>query len=95
MAKHHRHSSHVQQKNKEEPDSIENADKIAEMKQMKKESEIFENRALQNPFSGHIVRENGKREFWDGSGEVGGVNNYHQMHKKTKMAKKHKYSSHV
>jgi len=29
-----------------------------------------------NPFTGNIHRKNGRKEFWDGSGEVGGVNDW-------------------
>ena len=40
------------------------------------EFEKAERKRLWNPFTGHIHRPNGKREFWDGSGEVGGVNDW-------------------
>lgn len=35
-----------------------------------------------NPWSGNVHWDNGKREFWDGSGEIGGVNDWLQVHHK-------------
>ena len=38
--------------------------------------------SLLNPWSGNVHWENGKKEFWDGSGEIGGVNDWLQVHHK-------------
>ena len=35
-----------------------------------------------NPFSGNFHLQNGKKEFADGSGEIGGVNDWVQVHHK-------------
>jgi hypothetical protein len=72
----------------EEPDSGEAEDKAKEMKALKKQSEDLEKKKVLdaaaaakkksfNPFTGNYHLPNGDVMFGDGSGKVGGVNNYH------------------
>lgn len=51
-------------------------------KKMLRKLKHAERQKLLNRFTGNVDRKNGVKEFWDGTGVVGGANEWVQTHRK-------------